>query len=133
MSIVKRVAYLKGLAEGLDLGRHTKEEKVLAVIIDILEDMALEFEEVKGDVLSLSDDVDQLCEDIHALEDSLLEEALDEGEDALDEPEFIDIQCPSCKNELTIDEDMLGLGAINCPNCDETLEFDFEDDEGCCG
>ena len=148
MSITKRVAYLKGLTEGLELGRQTKEEKILAVVIDILEDIAVELEEVKGDVATLDDDIGQLCEDMQELEDALLleeeaaEEAAMEAEEAeeadeaeeaeeadeADEPQFFELQCPSCHNEITIDEGMLALGSVSCPGCSETLEFDMEEE-----
>ena len=130
MSITKRVAYLKGLAEGLELGQNTKEEKLLAAVIDILEEISEELEEIKEDVSALDDDIDQLCEDMHELEDALLEDADSEEE----EPNFFEVKCPRCKNELTIDEDMLELGAINCPACNEALEFDLDDEDECnCG
>lgn len=41
-----------------------------------------------------------------------------------DEPVFYEVTCPACGNTITIDEDVLDLGAIECPNCGETLEFD---------
>ena len=135
MSIMKRVAYLKGLAEGLELGQHTKEEKIIAVMIDILENISAELEEVKNDVLALDDDVDQLSENMHELEDTLL--GTEDEAESEEEPQFFELACPRCNNELTIDADMLELGAINCPNCNETLEFDLDDDDehgcGCCG
>ncbi|MCL2827771.1 MAG: hypothetical protein FWD99_03450 [Oscillospiraceae bacterium] len=129
MSIAKRVAYLKGLAEGLGIGEDTKEEKVLNVIIDILEDIALELEDLQEDVEALDDDISELCEDIEELEDMILDED-DEDLDDMEEddhPLFFEVRCPSCKNEITIDEDVLALGAIDCPSCGEKLEFDTDD------
>ena len=40
MDIAKKVAYIQGLADGLELDGDTKEGKVLAAILDVLEDMA---------------------------------------------------------------------------------------------
>ena len=131
MSIIKRVAYLKGLAEGLELGQHTKEEKILAVIIDILEDISADLEDVKSDVLTLDDDIERLSEEMHDLEDALLDAEEEELEES--EPQFFELSCPSCHNEITVDADMLHLGAISCPGCNETLEFDLEGDEAGCG
>ena len=37
---------------------------------------------------------------------------------------FYEVTCPACGNTITIDEDVLDLGAIECPNCGETLEFE---------
>ena len=46
---------------------------------------------------------------------------------------FYEVTCPACENTITIDEDVLSLGAIECPNCGETLEFEgvepLEDEE----
>ena len=38
MEITERVAYLKGLAEGMELNTDKREGKLLAAIIDVLED-----------------------------------------------------------------------------------------------
>ena len=38
--------------------------------------------------------------------------------------------------EFTVDEDVIALDSIKCPKCGETLEFDFDEDDGedcCCG
>ena len=44
MEITEKVAYLKGLAEGMELDTEKKEGKLIAAIIDILDDIALELE-----------------------------------------------------------------------------------------
>ena len=44
MEILEKVAYMKGLAEGLGLDGQTKEGKLLTVMMDILDDMALELQ-----------------------------------------------------------------------------------------
>ena len=45
-------------------------------------------------------------------------------------PFFYEVTCPACENTITIDEDVLNLGSIECPNCGETLEFEgIEEDE----
>ena len=43
---------------------------------------------------------------------------------------FYEVTCPACNNTITIDEDVLALGKIQCPNCGEMLEFDASDDGG---
>ena len=35
--------------------------------------------------------------------------------------------CPSCGDTILIDEGMIEEGSINCPNCNELLEFDCDD------
>ena len=50
MTISEKVAYLKGLAEGLNLDTDSKEGKLIAAIIDVLDDMAEKFADVEEDV-----------------------------------------------------------------------------------
>ena len=35
--------------------------------------------------------------------------------------------CPTCGDTILIDEGMIEEGSINCPNCNELLEFDVDD------
>ena len=49
MEILEKVAYMKGLAEGLGLDTKTKEGKLLTVMIDILDDIALELRDIRDD------------------------------------------------------------------------------------
>ena len=49
MTISEKVAYLKGLAEGMELDTEKKEGKLLAAIIDVLDDIALEIADMKAD------------------------------------------------------------------------------------
>ena len=46
MEIIEKVAYLKGLAEGMELNTEKKEGKLLSAIIDLLEDIAQALENV---------------------------------------------------------------------------------------
>lgn len=142
MSVSKRVAYLKGLAEGLELDSETKEGKLISVMIDILEDITLEIEEIQEDITALDDDIGSLDDDLEDLEDIIfagLREEDDEDDYDLEdgEPIFYEVKCPSCGHEITIDEDILLLGSIECPSCSEKLELDLdelEDEEECdCG
>ena len=40
MTIIEKAAYLKGLAEGLNLGKDTAEAKLIGALIDIVGDLA---------------------------------------------------------------------------------------------
>ena len=51
MTIAEKVAYLKGLADGLDLDKDpSKEGKLISKIIDILEDIGLAVEDLEEEV-----------------------------------------------------------------------------------
>ena len=55
MEISEKVAYLKGLAEGLALDTDTKEGKLIAAIIDVLDDMAEKFVDLEDDLCDVED------------------------------------------------------------------------------
>lgn len=141
MSIAKRVTYLKGMAEGLGIGSGTKEERVLQLIIEILDEMSDELEALSSNVLVLDDDVSSILDDVQGLEypntNSKDEPPLFSMQATQAEtntappqqaPEFYTVKCPRCMDELTLDEDILGFGHIDCPTCNERLEFDLEDE-----
>ena len=129
MTVTEKVAYLKGLMEGMKLDTTTNEGKVLAAVVDILADLADDLEEVASDLFDLGEDVDAISDDLSDVEDYLCDEYEDEDEDDDEEPLFFEVTCPACEKTITIDEDVLNLGSIQCPNCGEMLEFEFDEDD----
>jgi hypothetical protein len=135
MKNTERVAYIRGLAEGLELDESKKEVKVLNAIIDLLDDIALSMSELEDNVNDMADQLDAVDEDLGSLEDDFY----DDGEDSEDDEEDSDddddceccyeVTCPSCHETVCLSEDIIQNGQMECPNCGETLEFDF-DEEG---
>ena len=132
MTISERVAYLKGLAEGLNLGSDTKEAKLFNAIIDVLEDIALELEED-------ADRLDVLDEDLANVED-IVYDLEDEWDDAWNEEEDEDdgvyeFECPNCHETVFFDESIFEDDEdfeLECPACGAKLDLDslFEEEEG---
>ena len=60
MEISEKVAYLKGLAEGLALDTESKEGKLIAAIIDVLDDMSGKFEDLEDELCDVEDGLDIL-------------------------------------------------------------------------
>ena len=120
MEILEKVAYMKGLAEGLSLDTKTKEGKLLTVMMDILEDMALELEDMYEAQAELEEGLDAISDDLSDVETYIYEMDGEYEEDDEDEDE---------------DEDFEGeVYETTCPNCGEKLEFDLSDlSDGCCG
>lgn len=140
MTVTEKVAYLKGLAEGLGIEEGSKEGKLLKAIMDVLADLALSVEDLEDYTAELTEQVDAIDEDLDALEGDFYEDEdcdcdcdCDCDEDWDDE--FYDVSCPNCDEEFSVDEETLLEGGIECPNCGEHLEFDIEcDDDDCdCG
>ena len=129
MTATEKVAYLKGLIEGMEIDGGSKEGKLLKAVTDVLAELAVSVEELEEQVDELTDQVDAIDEDLDDLETDFYEDEDDDEEDG--EDEFYDITCPGCGEEFCVDEDTLLEGGIECPNCGEHMEFDVECDENC--
>ena len=128
MEISEKVAYLKGLAEGLKLDEETKEGKLIAAIIDVLDAMAEEFNDVESEIVDLEDGLDAVSDDLSDVEETLyfaLDDDDEEEDD--DDDELFVTTCPCCEEEVVFDESVLEDGEVICPNCGERLEFDLSD------
>ena len=148
MTICEKSAYLKGLMDGLKLSTETDEGKMIAAIVDLLGDMAKRITDIEETTIAISDELDEIEEDLDAIEDYILDEEdedyyddeddfddydedefEDEGFDFGDEDSTIyEVKC-ACGNVIAFDEETLEEGSIVCDECGETLEFTFEDDE----
>ena len=121
MTVTEKVAYLKGLVEGLDFDKDDKETKVINAVLDVLEDLALAVSDLDDEMVVVTEQLDAVDEDLADLEEIFYEEYDD-----------CDCDCDDC--DCDCDEDMY---EVECPNCGEILEFDFsglfEDDECDCG
>ena len=126
MEISEKVAYLKGLAEGLALDTETKEGKLIAAIIDVLDEMSIRFEDIDDNLVDLEDGLDAVSDDLSEVEETLYEMD-DDDEELDDDAEYFETTCPVCQEEIGFDEDTLDSGEIRCPNCGEKLEFDLSD------
>ena len=151
MTISEKSAYLKGLMDGLKLDTASDEGKMIAAIVDLLGDVTRKVSDIEETTIAISDELDEIEEDLDAIEDYILDEDeddwdddddedWDEDEDEDDEDDededfdlgdeetVYEVEC-SCGNIIDFDEETLEKGSIVCPNCGETLEFTFEDDE----
>lgn len=137
MTTIEKVAYLKGLFEGMEIDENTKEGKLLKAVVDVLGELAEDHADLEDYVAELTEQVDAVDEDLSSLEDVVYEELDDEcdgdceGCDGCDDwdDDLYDVTCPNCKESFEVDEETLLDGGVDCPNCGEHLEFDIEDDE----
>ena len=141
MDICEKIAYIKGLADGLALDTDSKEGKIIAAIVDLLGDITAEICDIEDACDDMSEQIDAVDEDLAAIEDIIYDD--DEDEDCecdcdccdddceCYEDGLYEIECPSCNDIIYLDEEMLEDEGIDCPNCGTHLEFDFDCDCDC--
>ena len=122
MGISEKVAYLKGLMEGMKVDTESDEGKLFAAVVDVLDEMALEIEDLTDEVVELGDGLDVISDDLSDVEDVVYDEDEDDEEE-----ECYATTCPECEEEIFFDDTMLEDGEIECPNCGAKLEFDLSD------
>ena len=146
MTISEKSAYLKGLMDGLQLDTDKAEGKMIAAIVELLGDVTRRVTDIEETTIAISDELDEIEEDLDAIEDFILDEEdewdeedeedewdededFEEGFDFGDEDSTIyEVTC-ACGEVIDFDEEVLEAGSMICPNCGETLEFSLEDDE----
>ena len=147
MTISEKSAYLKGLMDGLKLNTEADEGKMIAAIVDLLGDVTKKLTNVEDTTIAISDELDEIEEDLDAIEDFIMDEDdEDYDEDDYDDDDFDDdeedyeegfdfgdedttiyeVKC-ICGNVIAFDEETLEKGSIICEECGETLEFTFDD------
>ncbi len=133
MTITEKVAYLKGLMEGMKIDPESDQGKLWKAVMDVLADLALSVDELEDYTAELTEQVDAIDEDLDTLESDFYEEYDDDDCECCDD-EYYDITCPNCDEEFCVDEQTLLEGGVECPNCGEHLEFDIDGEDGCdCG
>ena len=131
MDICEKIAYVKGLAEGLDLDSNTKEGKVIFAILDLLGDITEEICEIEEGLDDMSEQLDAVDEDLSSLEDLFYEDCDCDGDCDCCDDEVYEVECPNCHDIIYLDDEMLEEDGIDCPNCGTPLEFDFDGECDC--
>ncbi len=132
--LYERVAYLKGLAEGMKVDETADQGKLILKIIDVLNDFADAINELSESQNELDEYVEAIDEDLSALEDDLCFDEDDECDDPDDDDDcdYVEVKCPHCKEFVYLDEDLVDSGKeVICPNCHEAIEFESEYEHGC--
>lgn len=118
-SLKSRVAYLQGLAAGMDMSENSKEGKLFHGILSVLQDFAQTVEGLEEAQEQLEDYVETIDEDLYNLEEDISEYDAEE----LDE-DFVEVDCPGCGETVMFHSDILeddDVIEVTCPNCDEVV------------
>lgn len=130
MKLKEKLSYVKGVLHASSLDKN--ETVLYSSLVDLLEDVIDEMENMDKDISIICEELDAIDEDLDLIEDEL--ELSYEDEDHCCDDEFCshedneiyDVICPKCKENICIDDSILGMGSIECPSCGENLEFDFD-------
>ncbi len=135
MKLTEKAAYIKGLAEGLELDPKDKLTKVVKALIDLTQEMSEMIAELEQCYDDVCDQIDALDEDLAGVEDLLSEED-DKGDDMAvcgcgcqSEEAAYEVTCPTCQTVIGLTEEDISKDGMTCPTCGETLEFDYDEDE----
>lgn len=126
----ERISYLKGLSEGVNISDASPQGKILAGIIDILQEMSDTINDIRYDMEDFKEYVESIDDDLYELEESFFE---DEDEN---EREWVRTRCPNCGEDLYYEADMLEDEdeiELICPHCNELIyvnEDTFESRKG---
>lgn len=141
MDLNARAAYIRGLMNGLNYEPDSKEGKVLAAMMDLLEDMAAVVNEHDDMIDQIFDELDAIDADMDDLEDGVLDdlydfnrEDADDGDDDALETSY-EVTCPNCGTVNIVDEaTLLDSDKLVCAECGaafgiEVLSDDADDAE----
>lgn len=140
-TLSEKVAFLKGLAEGLKLGDATPEQKLIGKMIETLDEMAKEVELLRNDYDDLNDYVEEIDDDLTAIEDIFDDEDDDECgcgcehddddyEDDDEESSSVEYECPHCGETTHFDVADFDLEEdYKCPSCQKPLFPETEEDD----
>ncbi|MDD6278472.1 MAG: CD1247 N-terminal domain-containing protein [Ruminococcus sp.] len=143
MKLTEKMSYLQGLIDGLDIDDSTKEGKALMQMTDVMQELVVYIEDLQSQVDELTELCDILDEDLGSVEEDFYDfdecdcdecdgdcDCCDDCDDDYefdDDDELYEVTCPTCGDTILLDESIIDEGSMNCPNCDELLEFDYND------
>ncbi|UKI12104.1 MAG: hypothetical protein L6V84_04815 [Oscillospiraceae bacterium] len=153
MELTNKAMYIKGLADGLGLDAASKEGKVIAALLELVNEMAGTIEEMQSKMRDLEDYVEELDEDLGDVEEVLVgdgdedededddddgfcdgdcencgENCADSDDDDEDDDEYFEVVCPSCGDVINFDSS-IDPENLRCPNCGQKFECIVDEDD----
>lgn len=135
MTLNEKAAYIKGLAEGLELDKTTKEGKLISALIDIVSELTDAIYDIDEDLDTLNDYIEEIDEDLGCVEELLYDDEDEDDDDferdgdcefcdedcELADEDFFEIECPSC-GEVVCFDGTIDPEELACPACGEKFE-----------
>ena len=132
MDLNAKAAYIRGLMTGMEFDADSKNGKVIAAMMDLLEEMAAQvtehddaLDQVYDELETLDQDVDDIVSDLYADDDD------EDEDDEDDDSTMYEVTCPNCGQISTLDEETLmdPEGDLVCPHCGATFDVELEGTE----
>ena len=127
MDLNAKAAYIRGLMNGMEFDPNSKNGRIIAAMMDLLEAMAATvtehdnaLDQAYDELETLDQDLDDLVADLYGADDE--EDGEEEGED------LYEVTCPNCGAVSTVDEDTLldQSQELVCPNCGAAFDIELE-------
>ena len=134
MTLTENAAYIKGLAEGLDLDATKPEGKLITKMLDLISDMADCLSDLEDECDELRAYIEEIDDDLADVEDEIFEyeyEDEDDEDDEDDDEAFYEVICPNCGETVCFD-DTLDPENLTCPACQETFDCTCDGECDCC-
>ena len=132
MTISEKVAYIQGLFDGLKLDTEKSgEARILSEVLDVLREVGQQLDGMDAAMDEFDEELDALGDTVADLEDAVFDDEDEqdgEFEDCEDE-DFFEIPCPTCGEDLVVDDEALAAGVVDCPACGGKFALSFEDEE----
>ena len=128
MTISEKSAYLKGLMDGLELNKESDEGKMIAAIVDLLGDLTRKVTDIEDTTIAISDELDEIEEDLDAIEDFIMDEEEDDY-DEYDDEDWDDEEEGDCEEGFDFGDEDTTIYEVECPVCGEVLEFSLDDED----
>lgn len=129
MDLNAKAAYIRGLMNGMEFDPNSKNGRIIAAMMDLLEEMAATvtehdnaLDQVYDELETLDQDLDDVVADLYGDDE---EEDEEEGED------LYEVTCPNCGAVSTVDEETLldQESELVCPNCGAAFDIELEGTE----
>ena len=130
MDLNAKAAYIRGLMTGMEFDPESKNGKIIAAMMDLLEEMAATVVEHDDALDQVYDELETLDQDLDDVVSDLYEREDDEDDEDDEEPaDLYEVTCPNCGAVVTVDEDTLLSQDLTCPNCHAAFDIEIKDEE----
>lgn len=137
MENIEKVAYLRGMLEGMKFDADSDMGKIVLKLIDIVDDLAHDLTDAEERADVMADYIDELDHDLGEVEEYVYGDDCDccDNDDCDcccdddDDDDLYELECPNCGDKIYITDDMLN-GSIECPNCNTKIDdIEVEDED----